>query len=191
MADTGIINLDSDVAARKHGRGRPRSSKNKPKAPSVQASSSTPAKCRRGRPLGSKNKTRIPAKPTEHLDVSLAQPNPPQPSTGVLFSFFALAGAQCHEQQRLLLKFTEFMDGRELREAILREVSSGGPPYEVEVYYDGDGDMFFRGDWPRFAEDYDLHQGWFLMFNYNHGTTKFDVKIFDGTQCQTKYASVA
>jgi hypothetical protein len=37
------------------------------------------------------------------------------------------------------------MDGQELREAILREVLSGGPPYEVEVYYDGDGEMFFRG----------------------------------------------
>jgi hypothetical protein len=66
------------------------------------------------------------------------------------------------------------MDGRELREDILREVSSGGLPYEVDVYYDGD-------------EDYDLHQGWFLLFNYHSGTTKFDMKIFDGTQCQKKY----
>jgi hypothetical protein len=24
---------------------------------------------------------------------------------------------------------------------------------------------------------------WFLMFNYHCGTAKFDVKIFDGTQC--------
>jgi hypothetical protein len=38
------------------------------------------------------------------------------------------------------------------------------PPYEVEVYYDGEGDMFFKGSWPHFAEDHDLHQGWFLMF---------------------------
>jgi hypothetical protein len=51
----------------------------------------------------------------------------------------------------------------------------------VEVYYDGE--MFFKGGWPRFAEDYDLHQGLFLLFNYHCGTTKFDVKIFDGTQC--------
>jgi hypothetical protein len=29
------------------------------------------------------------------------------------------------------------MDGRELREAILREQSRSGTPYEVEVYYDG------------------------------------------------------
>jgi hypothetical protein len=98
-----------------------------------------------------------------------------------------LAGAQCHEQQHVPLNFTEFMDGRELCKAIIREVSSEGPPYEVEVYYDGDREMFFKGSWPRFAEDYDLHQGWFLLFDYHCGTTKFDVKIFDGTQCQRKY----
>jgi hypothetical protein len=80
------------------------------------------------------------------------------------------------------------MDGWELREAILQEVSSNGPPYEVEVYYDGQGDAFFRGGWPCFVEDHDLHQGWILMFNYHCGTAKFDVKIFDGTQCHRKYA---
>jgi hypothetical protein len=79
------------------------------------------------------------------------------------------------------------MDGQELHEAILREVSGEGSPYVVEVYYNGNGDMFFRGGWPCFAEDYDRHQGWFLLFDYHHGTTKFDVKIFDGTQCQKKY----
>jgi hypothetical protein len=36
------------------------------------------------------------------------------------------------------------MEGRELHEDILREVSSDGPPYEVEVYYDGQGNMFSR-----------------------------------------------
>jgi hypothetical protein len=29
------------------------------------------------------------------------------------------------------------------------------------VYYDGCGEMYFRGGWPRFAEDHDLHQGFF------------------------------
>jgi hypothetical protein len=79
------------------------------------------------------------------------------------------------------------MDGRELREAILQEESSGGSPYEVEVYYDGHGEMYFRGGWPRFAEYYDLHQGFFLLLNYHCGTSKFYMKIFDGTQCQKKY----
>jgi hypothetical protein len=188
MANTGVIDLDGGVVVEKHGRGRPRGSKNKPKVVIMEASSSTPAKQRPGHPLGSKNKAKD---STSHindpLDVSVAHPNPPQPSTWVVFSFFTFAGAQCREQQRVPLKFTEFMDSRELHEAIIREVSSEGPPYEMEVYYYVDGEMFFKGGWPRFAEDYDLHQGWFLLFDYHCGTAKFDVKIFNGTRRQKKY----
>jgi hypothetical protein len=33
-----------------------------------------------------------------------------------------------------------FMDGRELREAVLHEHSGEGTPYEVEVWYDGAGE---------------------------------------------------
>jgi hypothetical protein len=54
------------------------------------------------------------------------------------------------------------MDGRELREAVLREHSGGGTPYEVEVWYDDAGEQFFKGGWSRFAEDHDLHQGFFI-----------------------------
>jgi hypothetical protein len=85
------------------------------------------------------------------------------------------------------LKFTKFMDGRELREAILRKHSGGGTPYEVEVWYDGCGEMYFRGGWSQFAEDHDLHQGFFMLFDYHCGTSKFDVKIYDCTQCQKEY----
>jgi hypothetical protein len=60
-----------------------------------------------------------------------------------VYSFFYIVGAQCHEIQRVLLKFTKFMDRRELREAILHEHSGGGTPYEVEVWYDGAGEMYF------------------------------------------------
>jgi hypothetical protein len=148
------------------------------------SSSSTLIKWCPGRPLGSKNKPKYSASPVnELLDANAAGRNTPPPSAGNIFSFFAFTGAQYHEQQRVPLKFTQFMDGQDLREAILQEVSGEGSPYEVEVYYDGDGEMFFRGGWPRFAEDYDLHQGWFLLFNYHCGTMKFDVKIFDGMQC--------
>jgi hypothetical protein len=55
------------------------------------------------------------------------------------------------------LKFTKFMDGRKLREAILREQSGGGTPNEVKVWYDGCGEMYFRGGWSQFVEDHDLH----------------------------------
>jgi hypothetical protein len=122
MADTRVINLEGGMVAEKHGRSHPQGSKNKPKASIMQASSSTVAKHCRGRPLGSKNKTKASATPTninEHLDVSLAQPNLLQPSASTLYSFFVFDDAQCREQQRLPLKFTEFMDGRELCEAIL------------------------------------------------------------------------
>jgi hypothetical protein len=152
------------------------------------SSSSAPVKRCLGRPLGSKNKPKPSAPLTnEPLDATAARRNTPPPFSGNTISFFAFAGAQCREQHRVLLKFTQFMDGQELREAILREESGQGSPYEVEVYYDGNGEMFFRGGWPRFAEDYDLHEGWFLLFNYHCRTLKFDVKIFDGTQCQKKY----
>jgi hypothetical protein len=79
------------------------------------------------------------------------------------------------------------MEGREFHKVVLRETSSSGPPYELEVYYDGNGDAFFRGGWDRFAKDHDIHQGGILMFDYHRGTAKFDVKIYAGTQCQKKY----
>jgi hypothetical protein len=83
-----------------------------------------------------------------------ASPSPPR-----IYYFFCIANAQCREIQRMPLKFTKFMDERELREAVLREHSSEGTPYEVEVWYDGAGEQFFKGGWSQFAEDHDLHQG--------------------------------
>jgi hypothetical protein len=189
MADTGVVDLEAGIVVEKRGCGRPRGSKNKSKVASmVVSSSSAPVKLCPSRPLGSKNKPKPSAYlGNDPLDANAAHCNTPPPSSGNIFSFFAFAGAQCREQQCVPLKFSKFMDGQELREAILREESSEGSPYEMEVYYDGDGEMFFRGGWPHFAEDYDLHQGWFLLFNYHCGTAKFDVKIFDGTQLQKKY----
>jgi hypothetical protein len=79
------------------------------------------------------------------------------------------------------------MDGRELREAVLREHSRRGTSYEVEVWYDGAGEQYFKGSWSQFAEDHDLHQGFFMTFDFHIGTSKFDVRIYDGTQCQKEY----
>jgi hypothetical protein len=98
---------------------------------------------------------------------------------------------QCREIQRLPSKFTDFMDGRELREAVLREHSGGGTPYEVEVWYAGAGEQFFKGGWSRFAEDHGLHQGFFMTFDYHAGTSKFDMRIYDCTQCQKEYEAEA
>jgi hypothetical protein len=98
-------------------------------------------KRRPGRLAGSKNK----------LKVSSVAPGPSAPSANAspppsrIYSFFCIAGAQCREIPRLPLKFTKFMDGRELREAVLREHSGGRTPYEVEVWYDGAGEHYFKG----------------------------------------------
>jgi hypothetical protein len=134
--------------------------------------------------VGSKNKPKVSAAaPGPSAPPHNASPPPPPK----IYSFFCIVGAQCREIQRVPLKFTNFMDGRELREAVIRKHSRGGTPYEVEVWYDGDGEMYFRGGWSQFAEDHDLHQGFFMIFDYHCGTSKFDVKIYDGTQCQKEY----
>jgi hypothetical protein len=184
MADVGGANLDAGVLIEKRGRGRPRVSKNKPKDASMVASSPASVKWRPGRPVGSKNKPKVLAAAP---GTNAAPRNASPPAPVKTFSFFCIVGAQCREIQRVPLKFTKFMDGRELHEAIIRGQSGGGTPYEVEVYYDGRGEMYFRGGWPQFAEDHDLHQGFFMLFDYHCGTSKFDVKIYDYTQCQKEY----
>jgi hypothetical protein len=177
-------NPDTGVLMEKQGRGHPHGSKNKPKDASLVASSSASAKRRPGRPLGSKNKPRTSGAATPGASTAPRNASPPPTK---IYSFFYIAGAQCHEQQHVSLKFKKFMDGRELREAILREQSGSGTLYEVEVYYDGCGEMYFRGGWPQFAEDHELHQGFFMLFDYHCGTSKFNVMIYDGTQCQRTY----
>jgi hypothetical protein len=186
MADAGDVNLGTGVLMEKWGRGRPHGSKNKPKDASMVASSSAFVKQRPGRPVGSKNKPKVSAAAAA-LGSSTAPRNASPPAPVKTFSFFCIAGAQCREIQRVPLKFTKFMDERGLGEAILREQSGGGTPYEVEVYYDGRGEMYFRGGWPQFAEDHDLHQGFFMLFDYHYGTSKFDAKIYDCTQRQKEY----
>jgi hypothetical protein len=134
----------------KRGRGHPRGSKNNPKDASLVASSSTSAKRCPRRPLGSKNKPKVSAAAVLGSSAAPRNASPPPPPVKI-YSFFCIAGAQCREQQRVLLKFTKFMDGRKLREAILREQSGSGTPYEVEVYYDGRGEMHFCNI-PRFYQ---------------------------------------
>jgi len=187
MDDAGgsRLNLGSPIAPR--GRGRPRGSKNKPKASDAAGTSAdAPVKRRRGRPLGSKNKPKVTS-----ATPGPASPPPAAPAAPAaiprIFSFLCIAMAQCREIQCLPLNFTKFMDGRELREAVLREQSGSGTPYEVEVWYDGDDEQYLRGGWSQFAEDHDIHQGFFMAFDFHIGTSKFDVKIYDGTQCQKKY----
>jgi hypothetical protein len=136
MADASGSRLNLGAPMEKRGRGRPRGSKNKASTDALVASSSALVKRHPGRLAGSKNKPKVP----------LAAPSPSAPSANAssppprLFSFFCITGPQCREIQHLSSKFMNFMDGRELREVVLREHSGGGTPYEVEVWYDGAGE---------------------------------------------------
>jgi hypothetical protein len=182
-ADGSCLNLGSPVALR--GWGHPRGSKNRSNTTPAAAgsSSATLAKRRPGRPPGSKNKPKVTgAAPGPIAPPPAAPAAPPR-----IFSFFCIAMVQCREIQGLPLNFTKFMDEREQQEVVLREQSGSGTPYEVEVWYDGDGEQYLRGSWSEFVEDHDIHQGFFMVFDFHIGTSKFDVKIYDGTQCQKKY----
>jgi hypothetical protein len=183
MADASGSRLSIGTPVEKQGRGRPCGSKNKATVAATVASSSAPVKRRPGRLAGSKNKPKVSSAAPGPSAFS-ANASPPLPR---VYSFFCIAGVQCREIQRLPLKFTKFMDGRELQEAILREHSGGGTPYEVEVWYDAAGEQYFKGGWSQFTEDHDLHQGFFMTFDFHIGTSKFDVRIYDDTQCQKEY----
>jgi hypothetical protein len=108
MADAGESCLNIGAPMEKRGRGHPRGNKNKASVGAALASLSAPVKRRPGRPAGSKNKPKV----------APAAPGPSAPSANAssprIYSFFCIAGAQCREIQRLPLKFTQFMDGREL-----------------------------------------------------------------------------
>jgi hypothetical protein len=175
MADASGSRLSIDAPVEKRGCGHRRGSKNKATATALVASSSALVNWCPSRPVGSKNKIMVPST-TPSPSAPSANTSPPR-----IYSFFCIADAQCREIQRLPLKFIKFMDGRELREAVLREHSGGGTPYEVEVWYDGTGEQYFKGGWSQFAEDRDLHQGFFMTFDFHIGTSKFDVRIYDGT----------
>jgi hypothetical protein len=125
------------------GRGRPRGSKNKTTLAVVGSSSSVPVKRHPGCLAGSKNKPKV----TGATPGPSAPPPGASPASPRIFSFFCIANTQCREIQRLPLNFTKFMDGRELREAVLREQSGGGTPYKVEVWYDSASEQYFKGSW--------------------------------------------
>jgi hypothetical protein len=187
MAGAGGSRLNLGTPVEKQGCDCARGSKNKTSIDALAASSSAVVKRHPGRLAGSKNKPKV----------HLAAPGPSAPSASAspplprLFSFFCIASPQYREIQCLQSKFMNFMDGRELREAVLYEHSGGGTPYEVEVWYDGAGEKFFKGGWSQFAEDHDLHQGFFMTFDYHVGTSKFDMRIYDCTQCQKEFEAEA
>jgi hypothetical protein len=176
MADAEGTHLYLGSPTAPRGRGCPRGSKSKTTPAAVGSSSAAPAKRRPSRPAGSKNKSKALAILGQSAPPCNTSSPPPR-----VFSFFCITSAQYREIQWLPLKFTKFMDGRELRKAILHEHSGRGTPYEVEVWYDGAGEQYFKGGWSQFVDDHDIQQGFFMSFDFHIGTSKFDVKIYDGT----------
>jgi hypothetical protein len=83
-------------------------------------------KRRPGHPVGSKNKPKVSAAAPGPSAAPRDASPPPPPK---IYSFLCIADAQCREIKRVPLKFTKFMDGRELHEAILCEQS--GAPIKV------------------------------------------------------------
>jgi hypothetical protein len=103
------------------------------------------------------------------------------------FIISVLAGVKDH--LRLPSQFVEAMEGQEMAYTTLQEYSVGQPKYCVEVYYDGDGECYFRNGWPKFFADYGMHAGWFLLFTHRDGRRNFIICIFDGTLCARTFAA--
>jgi hypothetical protein len=99
MADAGVIDIDNGAVMEKRGRGRPHSSKNKPKVFSMVASSSAmPMKRCPGRQLGSKNKLKPSSSVARQVvDANAAPLNASPPPPVNHFSFFVIASAQFRE----------------------------------------------------------------------------------------------
>jgi hypothetical protein len=50
-------------------------------------------------------------------------------------------------------------------------ILEGGTPYEVEVWYDGAGEQYFKGGWSQFVDDHGIQRGFFMTFNFHVGTS--------------------
>jgi hypothetical protein len=83
------------------------------------------------------------------------------------------------------------MEGREIAHAILQECSTGQPSYDIEVYYDGEGNCYFHDGWPNFFTDYSVQEGWFLLFSHCEGTWEFFVCVINGTLCARSFVTWA
>ncbi|KAM0915931.1 hypothetical protein ACQ4PT_010502 [Festuca glaucescens] len=89
-------------------------------------------------------------------------------------------------QLRLSEKFAEALAGREPRDLKLRDASGGEELWEVEVLFDGDGQMHLARGWEEFAGVHGLQPGHFLKFRLI-GDEVLSFKEFDGMMCHGRY----
>jgi hypothetical protein len=57
---------------------------------------------------------------------------------------------------RLPSEFSEIIGDFDISQAVIREGCGWHPPYEVEIFKDGEGQNFLRGGWPRFCTNYGM-----------------------------------
>jgi hypothetical protein len=117
-----------------------------------------------GHPPGIRNKKTLAAiaaaaatnsSPTAGMIVHVLMVAPPAYTPVEGFHCFivpVLAGAT-----RLLClpsKFSEIIGDFNISQAVIREGCGWQPPYEVEIFKDGEGQNFLRSGWPQFCTDY-------------------------------------
>ncbi|CAM0871951.1 unnamed protein product [Alopecurus aequalis] len=102
------------------------------------------------------------------------------------FEFFVIILKNPLEKLRLPEKFAKLLDGQEPREVKLQEAGGGRRLWDVEVVFDGKGDMYLERGWEQFARVHDLGLGNFLVFSYD-GNTVLTVKVFDLSMCRRHY----
>uniref|UniRef100_A0ACD5TVZ3 Uncharacterized protein n=1 Tax=Avena sativa TaxID=4498 RepID=A0ACD5TVZ3_AVESA len=113
--------------------------------------------------------------------------SPASPDQSSDFEFFTIMLRNPCEKLRLPDKFAEFLDGQEPRAVKLREAGGGQRRlWDVEVVFDGEGQMYLERGWEQFAREHDVHQGHFLIFSYD-GEAVLTVKVFDGSMCRRHY----
>uniref|UniRef100_A0ACD5XI17 Uncharacterized protein n=1 Tax=Avena sativa TaxID=4498 RepID=A0ACD5XI17_AVESA len=113
--------------------------------------------------------------------------SPASPDQSSDFEFFTIMLRNPWEKLRLPDKFAEFLDGQEPRAVKLREAGGGQRRlWDVEVVFDGKGQMYLERGWEQFAREHDVHQGHFLLFSYD-GEAVLTVKVFDGSMCRRHY----
>ncbi|CAM0871923.1 unnamed protein product [Alopecurus aequalis] len=103
------------------------------------------------------------------------------------FEFFVIILQNPSAKLKLPGKFAKLLDGREPREVQLRVAGDGRRSlWDVEVVFDGDGQMHLGRGWEQFASVHGLQLGHFLAFTYD-GDAVLTVKVFDGSMCHRHY----
>ena len=108
------------------------------------------------------------------------------PDAVVGFAFFVFILAGFEKEQRLPRRFAQDFGGHPPAELLLRERSGEQVNFKVATRVDDDGDLYLAAGWEFFAEEYDLCEGWLVLFRYCGGG-RLVVRIFDGAQCRRFY----